>query len=178
MFFFYFIQKILIRSYFEQKYGSSGRFRVDSDSVLVAQMRRFLALFTVLLSSIAFVTLAVGGIGITNMMLVSVSERFREIGLRKALGATQREIRTQFLVESMIVCSLAGLLGLFIGFTGYHIAIWAATKFVSKLQFEWTIDWLALLLSVLSIFIVGILSGIFPAIKAEKLQVIEALRSE
>ena len=141
-------------------------------------MRRFLALFTVLLSSIAFVTLAVGGIGITNMMLVSVSERFREIGLRKALGATKREIRTQFLVESMIVCALAGLLGLVIGFTAYHLAIWAATKFVNKLQFEWTIDWLALSLSVLSIFIVGILSGIFPALKAEKLQVIEALRSE
>ncbi len=167
-----------IRSFFEQRYGSSGRFRVDSDSVLVAQMRRFLALFTVLLSSIAFVTLAVGGIGITNMMLVSVSERFREIGLRKALGATSREIRTQFLVESMIVCALAGLLGLVLGFTGYHLAIWASTKFVSKLQFEWTIDWLALLLSVVSIFAVGLLSGIFPALKAEKLQVIEALRSE
>ncbi len=167
-----------IRSFFEQRYGTSGRFRVDSDSVLVAQMRRFLALFTVLLSSIAFVTLAVGGIGITNMMLVSVSERFREIGLRKALGATNREIRTQFLVESMVVCALAGLLGLIVGFTGYHLAIWASTKFVSKLQFEWTVDWLALLLSVLSIFAVGILSGIFPALKAEKLQVIEALRSE
>lgn len=167
-----------IRSFFEQRYGSSGRFRVDSDSVLVAQMRRFLALFTVLLSSIAFVTLAVGGIGITNMMLVSVSERFREIGLRKALGATNREIRTQFLVESMIVCALAGLVGLILGFIGYHLAIWASTKFVSKLQFEWTIDWLALLLSIVSIFAVGLLSGIFPALKAEKLQVIEALRSE
>lgn len=167
-----------IRSFFEQRYGSSGRFRVDSDSVLVAQMRRFLALFTVLLSSIAFVTLAVGGIGITNMMLVSVSERFREIGLRKALGATSREIRTQFLVESMIVCALAGLIGLILGFTAYHLAIWASTKFVSKLQFEWTVDWLALLLSTLSIFAVGVLSGIFPALKAEKLQVIEALRSE
>jgi len=167
-----------IRSFFEQRYGSSGRFRVDSDSVLVAQMRRFLALFTVLLSSIAFVTLAVGGIGITNMMLVSVSERFREIGLRKALGATSREIRTQFLVESMIVCALAGLIGLLLGFTAYHLAIWASTKFVSKMQFEWTIDWLALLLSTLSIFAIGVLSGIFPALKAEKLQVIEALRSE
>ncbi|MBL7671654.1 MAG: ATP-binding cassette domain-containing protein [Bdellovibrionaceae bacterium] len=167
-----------VRSFFEQRYGSSGRFRVDSDSVLVAQMRRFLALFTMLLSSIAFVTLAVGGIGITNMMLVSVSERFREIGLRKALGATNREIRTQFLVESMIVCALAGVIGLFLGFTAYHTAIWASTKFVSKLQFEWTVDWLALLLSTLSIFAVGVLSGIFPALKAEKLQVIDALRSE
>ncbi len=167
-----------IRAFFEQRYGTSGRFRIDSDSVLIAQMRRFLVLFTLLLSSIAFVTLAVGGIGITNMMLVSVSERFREIGLRKALGATNREIRTQFLVESMVVCVLAGFLGLALGFACYQSAIWAATKFVNKLQFEWTIDWFALLLSVLSIFVVGILSGIFPALKAEKLPVIDALRSE
>ncbi|MBI2521135.1 MAG: ATP-binding cassette domain-containing protein [Bdellovibrio sp.] len=167
-----------IRRFFEQRYGPSGRFRVDSDSVLIAQMRRFLTLFTVLLSSIAFVTLAVGGIGITNMMLVSVSERFREIGLRKTLGATKREIRTQFLIESVIVCALAGIIGLVLGFFGYHLAIWIAVKFVNKIQFEWTVDWFALLLSLLSIFAVGILSGIFPAIKAERLQVIEALRSE
>ena len=112
------------------------------------------------------------------MMLVSVSERFREIGLRKALGATRKEIRTQFLVESIIICGLAGLIGLGLGFSSYHLAIWTTTKFVSKLQFEWTVDWLALLLSMISILAVGILSGIFPAIKAEKLQVIDALRSE
>jgi macrolide transport system ATP-binding/permease protein len=167
-----------IRSFFEQRYGKSGRFRVDSDSVLIAQMKRFLALFTLLLSSIAFVTLAVGGIGITNMMLVSVSERFREIGLRKALGATNGEIRTQFLVESMVVCALAGAVGLVLGFFGYHLAIWIATKFVTKIHFEWTVDWIAMTLSLVSIFAVGIFSGIFPALKAEKLQVIEALRSE
>ncbi|MEK6626689.1 MAG: ABC transporter permease [Bdellovibrionota bacterium] len=167
-----------IRSFFEQRYGSSGRFRVDSDSVLVAQMQRFLTLFTILLSAIAFVTLTVGGIGITNMMLVSVSERFREIGLRKALGATNRTIRTQFLVESMLVCALAGMIGLILGFFGYHLAILVSTKFVSKLQFEWTIDWAAFFLSIFSILAVGILSGIFPALKAEKLQVIESLRSE
>lgn len=167
-----------IRAFFEQRYGSSGRFRVDSDSLLVAQMRRFLILFTVLLSSVAFVTLAVGGVGITNMMLVSVSERFREIGLRKALGAKDKEIRTQFLTESILVCGLAGFIGLGIGFFGYHGAIWAATKFIEKMKFEWSIDVLAILLSTLSILLVGILSGIFPALKAEKLQVIEALRSE
>lgn len=167
-----------IRSFFEQRYGSSGRFRVDSDSVLLAQMRRFLILFTVLLSSIAFVTLTVGGIGITNMMLVSVSERFREIGLRKALGATNKEIRTQFLVESIVVCLLAGLIGLVVGFSSYQLAIWSASKFVAKLQFEWLFDTLAFSLSLISILAVGVLSGLFPALKAERLQVIDALRSE
>lgn len=167
-----------IVAYFQKRYGTSGEFIVDSDTVLIAQMRNFLTLFTILLASIAFVTLSVGGIGITNMMLVSVSERFREIGLRKALGATDREIRIQFLVESMIVCGVAGGIGIVLGFFCYHSAIWAATKFMSNLQFEWTMNWFALVLAILSIFIVGILSGIFPALKAEKLQVIEALRSE
>ncbi len=167
-----------IQVFFEQRYGSSGWFRVDSDSLLVIQMRRFLTLFTVLLSSIAFVTLTVGGIGITNMMLVSVSERLREIGLRKALGATQVEIRNQFLFESIIVCAVAGFVGLLLGFFGYHLAIWSATKFVAKLQFEWTFDAVAFFFSVFSILVVGLLSGIFPAMKAEKLQVIDALRSE
>lgn len=167
-----------IKAFFQQRYGRSAEFTIDSDSVLVAQMRNFLALFTILLSSIAFVTLAVGGIGITNMMLVSVSERYREIGLRKALGATNREIRIQFLAESIIVCAIAGVFGIILGFFSYHGAIWASTKFVNKIQFEWTIDWFALLLSIISIIVVGILSGVFPAIKAEKLEVIEALRSE
>lgn len=167
-----------IEAYFKQKYGASGSFSVDSDSVLISQMRRFLGLFTILLSFIAFVTLTVGGIGITNMMLVSVSERFREIGLRKALGATQKEIRMQFLVESVVVCLIAGFVGLILGFIGYHLTIWGATKFVSKVKFEWVFDWIAFSLSVVSILLVGVLSGIFPALKAEKLQVIEALRSE
>jgi ABC-type antimicrobial peptide transport system permease subunit len=167
-----------LRSFFEKKYGKSGRFRVDSDSLLLAQMNRFLILFTVLLSFIAFVTLTVGGIGITNMMLVSVSERFREIGLRKALGATNQVVLTQFLVESIAVCAIAGFVGLVLGFAGYQSAIWATTKFIDKFKFEWIIDWFAFSLSVFSIFAVGLLSGIFPALKAEKLQVIEALRSE
>ena len=167
-----------IKNFYKQRYGKSGSFQVDSDSILISQMRRFLSLFTILLSSIAFVTLAVGGIGITNMMLISVSERFREIGLRKALGATNREIRVQFLVESMIVCSIAGLIGLFFGFISYNLAIWVATKLVDKLKFEWIIDWTALLLSICSIIFVGVLSGIFPALKAQKLEVIESLRSE
>lgn len=167
-----------IKTFFQQKYGSSGDFRVDSDSILLAQMKRFLGLFTVLLGSIAFITLSVGGIGITNMMLVSVSERFREIGLRKAIGATDFSIRMQFLTESLVLCIVAGFIGLLAGFLAYHGAIAGASKFVNKLSFEWTIDGLALFISTISIFGVGILSGLFPALKAEKLQVVEALRSE
>jgi macrolide transport system ATP-binding/permease protein len=167
-----------IRTFFEQKYGKAGRFRVDNDSVLISQMKKFLTLFSVLLTLIALVSLAVGGVGITNMMLVSVSERFREIGLRKALGATPASVRVQFLTEAVVICALGGFLGIVIGFGAYHLAIYGATKLVPKLSFTWTVDWFALGLSVFSIALVGVLSGLFPAVKAEKLQVIEAMRSE
>lgn len=167
-----------IKAFFEMKYGKSGRFIVGSDSVLIAQMNRFLSLFTVLLAAIALVSLAVGGIGITNMMLVSVSERFKEIGIRKAFGATNFSIRVQYLVESVLLCSIAGVIGLVLGFTLYEGAIYGATKLVDKLSFEWTVDPIALGLSILSVLTVGIVSGLTPALRAEKLQVIEALRSE
>ncbi|HMN67301.1 MAG TPA: FtsX-like permease family protein [Bdellovibrionales bacterium] len=167
-----------VKAFFDMKYGKSARFVVGSDSVLIAQMNRFLNLFTILLAAIALVSLGVGGIGITNMMLVSVSERFKEIGIRKAFGATNFSIRVQYLVESILICSIAGAIGLVLGFILYQGAIYGATKLVTKLAFEWTVDFSALLLSVVSIFVVGVLSGLTPALKAEKLQVIEALRSE
>jgi macrolide transport system ATP-binding/permease protein len=167
-----------IRAFFEMKYGNSGRFRVDSDSVLVSQMKKFLTLFTVLLTFIALISLAVGGIGIANMMLVSVSERYREIGLRKALGASPASIRTQLLLESLLICCIGGVLGIAIGLAAYHGIIFGASKLIPQLAFEWTIDWAALFLSVVAIALVGLLSGLFPALKAEQLQVIDALRSE
>ncbi|MBL7544540.1 MAG: ATP-binding cassette domain-containing protein [Bdellovibrionaceae bacterium] len=167
-----------IKAFFEMKYGKSARFDIGSDSKLIAQMNKFLSLFTILLAAIAMVSLAVGGIGITNMMLVSVSERFKEIGIRKAFGATNFSIRVQYLVESVLICSLAGAIGLTVGFILYEGAIYGATKLISNLTFEWIIDLTALSLSIISIFVVGVLSGLTPALKAEKLQVIEALRSE
>jgi len=167
-----------IKAFFEQKYGKSIEIEVSSDSILVAQMRKFLGLFTLLLAAIAFLSLTVGGIGITNMMLVSVSERLREIGLRKALGATDRSVRTQFLLESVLLCVIAGIFGMVFGFVVYESAIFGATYFVAKLKFVWVFDWFAIGLSVVSIFAVGVISGIVPAIKAQKLQVIEALRVE
>lgn len=167
-----------IRKFFEQKYGISGNFRVDSDSILVAQMKKFLTLFSILLAVIALVSLSVGGMGITNMMLVSVSERFKEIGIRKSVGATDLSVRYQFLFESIFLCTLAGTIGLLLGIAAYQGAIWGASQVMEKLNFEWVFDPVAILLSCVSILAVGILSGLAPALKAEKLQVVEALRSE
>ena len=167
-----------IRSFFEKKYGASGQFRVDSDSILVAQMQKFLNLFSILLAAIAMITLSVGGIGIANMMLATVSERFVEIGIRKSVGATHASIRYQFLLESVLLCSLAGLIGILVGVATYQGAIYGASKLVDKLEYEWVVDWFAIALSLCSIIVVGVVSGIVPAIKAEKLQVVDALRSE
>lgn len=161
--------------YFEQKYGSAGRFKADSDAVLVAQMRRFLTVFTFLLGSIAALSLVVGGMGITNMMLVSISERLKEIGLRKALGATHLSIQQLLLIETLLICGIAGLLGIVFGFIAYESLLAIAAQFVKQITFQWLIDGWALLISGVAIVAVGVGSGIFPAIRAAKLQVVEAL---
>ncbi len=167
-----------IKAYYRQKYGRSGEFGVDSDTLLVAQMRKFLALFAILLTAIALITLGVGGMGINNMMLVSLAERFKEIGLRKAVGATNLSVRVQFLLESVFLAAIAGVLGLFLGFSTYELIIYLASKFIAKLTFEWAIDPVALFVSLVSMLLVGVASGIVPAVRAERLEVIEALRSE
>ncbi len=167
-----------LRTLFERKYGKSGYFMLAGDSVLLAQMKQFLTLFTILLGSIALLSLTVGGMGITNMMLVSVSERLREIGLRRALGATAKEIRSQFLAESIALCSLAGLFGLLLGVSSYQLLIYIGTQFLPETKFEWIADPIAMSLTFISIIGVGILSGLVPALKAEKISVVEALRNE
>jgi macrolide transport system ATP-binding/permease protein len=167
-----------LKKFFELKYGNSGEFRVDNDSTLVAQMKRFLSIFSLLLFGIAALSLLVGGIGIHNMMMVSITERLREIGLRKAVGATNRSIRVQVLAESTILCVIAGIVGVAVGFAACGGLMYAATKIVPNLKFEWVFNPLALFVSAGAVIATGVLSGLVPAFKAEKLQVIEALRSE
>jgi macrolide transport system ATP-binding/permease protein len=167
-----------ITNYFRAVYGKSGDFRVNADVLLLAQMSKFLNLFTLLLAIISLVSLTVGGIGIANMMLVSVTERLKEIGLRKALGATDYSMRMQFLMEAILLCCLAGLIGISVGFVIYQTVIYIAAQFVESVQFQWVVEPEALSLAMISMLTVGIISGLMPALKAEKLQVVEALRSE
>ncbi len=127
--------------------------------------------FTLLLAGVATVSLLVGGIGIMNIMLVSVTERTREIGVRKALGATRRHILSQFLIEAVVLCLLGGAVGIGIG---------VGASVVLRTSFGWNTD-----VSVTSILLafgfaasVGLLFGVWPARRASGLDPIEALRYE
>lgn len=120
---------------------------------------------------IGIITLLGAAIGLMNIMLVSVSERTREIGIRKAVGATRSNIRTQFLVEALVICQLGGVIGTLLGMLlGNLIAYFFNVSFI--------IPWFWIMMSILLCFVVGTLSGWYPALKASRLDPIEALRFE
>ena len=128
-------------------------------------------LLTALLSAVAAVSLLVGGIGIMNIMLVSVTERTREIGVRLAIGALEREVLMQFLVEAVVLSSLGGLLGIILALTA---SVWLAAILRVPFIFNGPIVFVAFLFSAA----VGMIFGYFPALKAARLDPIEALRHE
>lgn len=144
-------------------------FTVLEQKELLSTITQFLSVITVALGGIAAISLLVGGIGIMNIMLVSVTERTREIGLRKAVGATGRDILLQFLIESVIVSLVGGIIGILIGGAG-------ALALRSFVQTEVTV-WSVLLASGFSALI-GIIFGVAPAVRAARLDPIEALRYE
>jgi putative ABC transport system permease protein len=136
--------------------------------------------FTALLSGIAAVSLLVGGIGIMNIMLVSVTERTREIGIRKAIGARRSDILKQFLIESMTISLMGGLLGILIGVVGAQVVpklpIWKNLS--SGGEWEAVISPVSIVVSFLFSCAVGIFFGLYPAMKAARLNPVEALRYE
>jgi ABC-type antimicrobial peptide transport system permease subunit len=136
--------------------------------------------FTMLLMSIAAVSLVVGGIGIMNIMLVSVTERTREIGIRKAIGAKRRDILKQFLIESMTISLMGGVLGIALGVTGAQLIpmlpIWKAMS--SGGEWQSVISYESIVVSFVFSCAVGIFFGLYPALKASRLNPVEALRYE
>ncbi len=151
--------------------GNTNSYRVFNQSDALDTLTSVSDTLTLALSGIAGISLLVGGIGIMNIMLVSVTERTREIGIRKAIGAKKRDILIQFLIESMALSGLGGLLGIGIGIGA---AKGASSAFNMDIVFSMNVILIAFGFSVA----IGVLFGMFPANKAAKLKPIEALRSE
>lgn len=151
--------------------GNTNSYLVFNQSDALSTLTSVSDTLTLALSGIAGISLLVGGIGIMNIMLVSVTERTREIGIRKAIGAKKRDILIQFLIESMVLSGLGGVLGIGIG---VGAAKGASTAFEMDIVFSLNVIMIAFFFSVA----IGVLFGMFPANKAAKLKPIEALRAE
>ena len=152
---------------------NNGYSNVSSDNSSANDIQQQNTMQAMVLGGIAAISLLVGGIGIMNIMLVTVTERTREIGIRKAIGAERRSIIAQFLIEAAVICGIGGLLGIGVGYVGTLIA----GKFLlgeSMLLPSTPIAVGAFLFSV----VLGVLFGMYPAIKASGLQPVEALRAE
>jgi putative ABC transport system permease protein len=151
--------------------GQENNFRFFRQSSLLSTFEETSRTFAILLAAIAAVSLAVGGIGIMNIMLVSVTERTREIGVRKALGATRRVILSQFLAEALTLCLLGGAIGVAAGFGASHILAQSA-------GWRTIVTGNSVALAVAVSAGVGIFFGLYPAARASRLDPIEALRYE
>ena len=147
------------------------KFDVESPEQLIKQMQKQMELYTLLLGAIAGISLIVGGVGVMNVMLVSITERRKEIGIRRALGARRRNISSQFLIESIVLSILGGFFGIIFGILSAH--------FASKWwQWEFVLSQSAILIGFVVSSIIGIFFGFYPALQASKLDPIVALRSD
>lgn len=161
----------LVKKYLKNKSNVDDLYNVDLFNDQLSEVTSILDKISLFISLIAGISLVVGGIGVMNIMLVSVTERISEIGLRKAIGAKNRHILLQFLIESMVLTLIGGMLGLFFGFS-LSMLIGLVLKITPVLKLNVLITSLVVSLGT------GLIFGIYPAKKASKLSPMEALRTE
>ncbi len=160
-------------TFFDKYYHQNDYFKISCSSMksLIGSLTDMLDKISLAISIIAGISLLVGGIGVMNIMLVSISERTREIGTRKALGATNASIRTQFIVESVVMCLIGGVFGIIVGVLGGSFG-------AEKLGYAAAPSVKSIVVSVLFSLFIGVFFGFYPANKAAKMNPIDALRYE
>jgi putative ABC transport system permease protein len=161
----------MVRRLLLQRHPNKVDFEIQVPLELLRQAEREKRIWNLVLGSIAGISLLVGGIGIMNIMLATVSERTKEIGIRRALGATRTHIVTQFMVESMVLSSGGGLMGIFLG-----VAIPLTVSHFSEI--ETALSWWAVIIAFSTSVLTGVVFGVYPARRAALMNPIEALRHE
>ena len=161
----------ILENYIEATLGiTTDYFSISSQDSTLETMESVTNTLSLMLAGIASISLIVGGIGVMNVMLVSVTERTKEIGIRKALGAKRSDILVQFLIEALVLCILGGIVGVLVGF--------GIGELLGNMGYTFSPDITITLIAFASSALIGIVFGLFPANKASKLNPIDALHTE
>ena len=180
------LQKQELQDFFDEKYAEKPGMQISVTNMqdMLGMINTVINIVTIAISGIAAISLIVGGVGVMNIMLVSITERTKEIGVRKALGAQNNAIRMQFVIEAIMICLIGGVIGIVMGILGGLAIGWIAKTLVTQFYSEYaelisiTIQPSILWITIAVVFsiITGVVFGYYPANKAAKMNPIDALR--
>lgn len=163
--------ELLLRDRHNIAEGEENDFQITSAQDILTTVQTITGLLTTMIAAISGISLVVGGVGVMNIMLVSVTERTREIGLLKAIGAKERDILTQFLIEAVVMTVMGGVIGIVLGVAGAYLI-------AKAVNIPFVVDYVGILVAVGVSTAVGLIFGYYPAKRAAKLSPIDALRHE
>ncbi|MDO8365382.1 MAG: ABC transporter permease [Saprospiraceae bacterium] len=172
------VLKAKVETWIKQEFGAQNNdFKVHSQDFWIDQTAKGFLIFRIIMGLIIGLSVVVGGVGVMNVLLISVNERTAEIGLRKAVGAKKGDIRRLFLAESITVSAFGSLVGLLLG-AGFAMAAIPIIRFFADVPFNAVLTWNTFFIIASVAVIIGIIFGTYPAIKAARLDPVEALRRE